>query len=360
MKILSFYIGKQYLKWFFVILLGILSVVFVFDCIELLRRTSAKPEVTYGIVLLMAFLNLPDVGQKILPFIALFASMLTLWKLTRTQELIIVRAIGVSVWQFLNPLLICTLALSAFYLCAINPLGAIMKKSYKELEERYIDRSALLDLSSAGLWLRQKSADSNLLLHADSVTLDPLTIKPVIAFIFDAQDNYQGRIDAEQAVLQKGKWLISNGWLNKKDSSPQKLQSYELPTDLTMQKIKESMASPNTVSFWELPSFIEALEATGFPGTLHRMLYYSLLAQPIFLCAMVFFAACFSLGMARQGGAFITALGGLCVGSFAFGFNDVVYTLGSNQSLPTLLAAFAVPLIALSAGTTALLHLEDG
>jgi lipopolysaccharide export system permease protein len=90
------------------------------------------------------------------------------------------------------------------------------------------------------------------------------------------------------------------------------------------------------------------------------MLFESLLAQPIFLFAMVLFAACFSLRMARRGGAFFAALSGIAVGSFAFGFNDVVFTLGINQSLPTLLAAFAVPVIAMSAGATALLHLEDG
>ncbi|MBY0428310.1 MAG: LptF/LptG family permease [Alphaproteobacteria bacterium] len=360
MQILPIYIGKQYLKWFLVILVGLLGIVFIFDAIELIRRTSGKPEVTYDIILLMAFLNLAEVGQKIMPFIALFSAMLTLWRLTRTQELIIVRAIGVSVWEFLFPLLICTLGLSVFYLSVINPLGALMKKSYQELEQHYIDRSALLDLSSAGLWLRQQNTDGKFLLHADGVTLDPLTIKPLIAFIYDKEDNFLGRIDAVQAVLEKGHWQITDGWFNWKDKSPQKLTHYDLPTDLTIEKIQESMSSPNTVSFWELPSFITALEATGFPGTRHRMLYYSLLAQPLFLCAMVFFAACFSLGMARQGGAFVTSLAGLCVGSFAFGFNDVVYTLGANQSLPTVLAAFAVPLIALSVGATALLHLEDG
>jgi lipopolysaccharide export system permease protein len=360
MKLLPIYIGKQYLKWFFIILVGLLSVVFIFDALELMRRTSAKPDVTYGIVLLMALLNLPDIGQKILPFIALFAAMLTLWRLTRSQELIIVRAIGVSVWQFLLPMLVCTFALSIFYLFAVNPLGALMKKSYQAMEEHYIDRSALLELSSAGLWLRQSNADAKVLLHADAVTLEPLTLKPVIIFMYDTNNNYTGRIDADNAVLKKGAWEIKAGWLNLKDNAPQKIADYSLPTELTIEKIQESMAIPNTVSFWELPSFIDALEATGFPGINHRMLYYSLLAQPIFLCAMVFFAACFSLGMARHGGAFVTALAGLCVGSFAFGFNDVVYTLGANQSLPALLAAFAVPLIALSAGTTALLHLEDG
>jgi lipopolysaccharide export LptBFGC system permease protein LptF len=64
--------------------------------------------------------------------------------------------------------------------------------------------------------------------------------------------------------------------------------------------------------------------------------------------------------MARRGGVMSAILTGLFVGAFAYGFNDVVTTLGNGQSLPTLLAAFAVPVIALSGAVTALLHLEDG
>jgi lipopolysaccharide export system permease protein len=359
MRILSYYIGLNYLKWFVVILLGLLATVFVFDAIELLRRAASK-EVTYDIILTMAFLNLPTTGQKILPFIALFAAMLTLWRLTRTQELVIVRAVGVSVWRFLAPILLVTAALSLFYLFAINPLGALMKKSYHDLEEHYLERSEFLDLSSSGLWLRQSSEGKRFLLHADQVTLEPLVIKPVIAFVFDDQNHYLGRIDAEKGVLNNHFWDIQNAWFNWKGKKAEKVASYHLPTDLTMEKIQESMESPGSVSFWELPEFIRALEATGFSGIHHRMQFYSLLAQPLFLCAMVLFAACFSMRMARRGGVFVAIMLGLFVGSFAFGFNDVIMALGSGQSLPVVLAAFAVPVIALSGGATALLHLEDG
>lgn len=360
MRILPLYIGRTYLKWFLIILIGLLGVVFIFDVIELLRRSSGKIGITYSIILTMAALNLPEIGQKILPFIALFATMMTLWRLTRSQELIVVRASGVSVWQFLMPILGITVLLSGFYLFAVNPLGALMKKSYRDLEDRYIERSAMLDLSSAGLWIRQANESKQFLLHADSVTAPPMKLWNVMALVYDHNEKYLGRIDAETAMLENGKWQLHNAWVNDADKKPEKVAQYDINTALTFEKIQESMSPPNTVSFWELPGFISALEATGFPGRYHRMRFESLLAQPFFLCAMVLLAACFSLGLARSGGAFKAALVGIGIGSFAFGFNDMILTLGINQSLPTLLAAFAVPVIALSAAVTALLHLEDG
>ncbi len=346
--------------WFLLMLAGMLMIVFVFDCIELLRRTSDKPEVTYSIILTMAALNLPGIGQKILPFIALFAAMLTLWNMTRTQELIIVRAIGVSVWQFLTPLLVTTMALGIAFITIINPLGALMEKAYQDLETKYIDRSVLMDISSSGLWLRQQNGDDSYLLHADSVSANPFTIRPLMAFIFDADGKYKGRIDAESAELKDHKWLIRNAWYNQRGQQPSQVAESTLDTQLSLEKIQESMAPPNTVGFWELPSFIAALKATGFPPTRHLIQFFTLLAQPFFLCAMVLFAAAFSLGLVRSGRALYSALIGVGVGSFAFAFNDVILTLGINQTLPTWLAAFAAPMIALSFGATALLHLEDG
>ncbi|HVY12532.1 MAG TPA: LptF/LptG family permease [Alphaproteobacteria bacterium] len=359
MRTLPLYISRHYLAAFLLILLGILGVIFVFDVIELLRRSAWK-DTSFGIILIMGLLHLPDIVQKILPFIALFAAMLTLWRLTRSQELIVVRASGVSVWQFLTPMLITTLLLGLFYLFAINPLGTLMKSAYRELENKYIENSTITDLSSAGLWLRQKEGDTNVLLHADSVSLNPFTIKPVIAFMYDAKNNYLGRLDADSAVLQNKQWLIAPGWRNWKDKPPEKTGPTTIPTTLSLAKIQESMSAPGVVSFWEFPHFISALEATGFPGTRHRMMFHGLIAQPLFLCAMVIAAACFSLGMARRGDAFFWALAGLFVGSFAFGFNDVIQALGTNQAIPTWLAAFAVPVITASAGMAVLFHLEDG
>lgn len=359
MRTLPFYISRHYLMAFLLILSSLLGIVFIFDVIELLRRTAVK-DVDIGVIFLMGVLHLPDIGQKILPFIALFAAMLTLWRLTRSQELIVVRATGVSVWQFLTPMLVTTLALGLFYLFAINPLGALMKRAYGELENKYIDNSAILDLSSSGLWLRQKDGERRFLLHADTVSVNPFTIKPLIAFIYDKNDQYLGRIDANSAVLQDKQWIIPEGWMNWKDKPAQKIGQTAIPTNLSLHKIQESMAAPGSVSFWELPHFISALEATGFPGLTHRMMYHELIVQPFFLCAMVVCAACFSLGMARRGTAFLSALAGLFAGSFAFGSNDMVLTLGTNQALPTWLAATAVPLITASVAMAALFHLEDG
>ena len=73
-------------------------------------------------------------------------------------------------------------------------------------------------------------------------------------------DHYLGRVDAPQAVLQDGAWDVPDAWINWDQQPAQHVDDWRLPTTLTLGKIQESMAAPNTISFWELPRFIRALE----------------------------------------------------------------------------------------------------
>jgi lipopolysaccharide export LptBFGC system permease protein LptF len=75
---------------------------------------------------------------------------------------------------------------------------------------------------------------------------------------------------------------------------------------------------------------------------------------------MVFFAASFALRMNRRGGVTAMIIAGVLLGSFIYTLNNVVDALGVNQTLPVVLAAWAIPAVALALGNAALLHMEEG
>ena len=130
--------------------------------------------------------------------------------------------------------------------------------------------------------------------------------------------------------------------------------------DLTPEKIQESFASPETLSFWDLPDFIRTLESTGFSALSHRIYFLTLLAQPLLLASMVLFAAAFSLRQTRRGGTAIMVMAGILTGFLLFILNDIVIALGLTEALPAAMAAWSPACVALLIGTGTLLHLEDG
>jgi len=62
-KTLSFYIARQFFTWFCGVYGTMLSISFLLDYIELLRRGATKAGVTLGVLLEMAALKLPHTAQ---------------------------------------------------------------------------------------------------------------------------------------------------------------------------------------------------------------------------------------------------------------------------------------------------------
>ncbi|MCH8890357.1 MAG: LptF/LptG family permease [Myxococcales bacterium] len=109
-------------------------------------------------------------------------------------------------------------------------------------------------------------------------------------------------LDAASATLHDGYWELRSAWISEPQQRPQRFANYRLPTDLTLESIQDGFASPETMSFWDIPAFIRPLESAGFTAHRHRLYWHALLATPVLLCAMVLIAATFSLRPARRGG----------------------------------------------------------
>lgn len=360
-KTVSIYIGRQFLFWFSVVFMTLLGLVVLVDTIELLRRGAGKPDATMTVIASMALLRLLFLAQEIVPFAVMFGGILTFLRLTRNNELIVVRAAGVSVWQFLLPAICIALAIGALKTTIVNPVSAVLMSQFEELEGKYFTgRSSLLAVSSTGVWLRQASNEQQAVIHAVRVDPEKLRLGDVVVFIFKGEDRFTKRIDAATAELKSGYWLLRNVSITGPDTALQRLDSYELSTDLTPERIQESFASPETVSFWQLPRFIRVLEDTGFSALPHRLHFQALIAEPVLLVAMVLIAATFSLRLTRRGGTLMLLGAGVLTGFLLYLLTNVVHALGLGANVPVSLAAWTPAGVSLMFGIAMLLHLEDG
>ena len=359
--IMFFYIARHFLLWFGATFLLFITLIFMIDMIELLRRSSGKADVSFELVLAMTAMKLPFLAQATVPFGILFGGMMCFWRLNRTSELVSIRAAGVSVWQFLAPALIVALLIGTVRLAVINPVAAAMYARWQQLESRYLKRrSSILALSNTGVWLRQIDKSGHTVIHAAHVSPDKLVLHRVMVLLYEGKDRFASRIDAQTAILKGGHWVLQNAQLFSPDKGTRTVKSFRLKTNLTLNKIQESFSSPETISIWELPRFIRDLEKAGFSGLSHRLHFHSLTAEPLLLCAMVLIGAVFSLRHNRKSGAVIAVAGGIVTGFLLFFVSKLILNLGGSGSLPIVLAAWIPAGACAMLGLTALFHLEDG
>ena len=356
------YVGRQFLLWFVIIAASMAVVIFLIDLLELLRRAGGKPDATFSVVLHMALLRLPHLVQEAAPFLVLFAALVCFVRLTRSQELVIARAAGMSVWQFLMPALVAGATIGILKIAVLNPAAALMLSQSEAMEGRYLTgQTSLLAVSGSGIWLRQVDPTGRQsVIHAPRVDPETMTLDQVTVFTFEGNDHFIGRIDAEHARLADGQWEFTNAWMTGPDRPDQFVEHHTMATDLTPATIQESFASPETVSFWQLPNFIRVTEATGFSARPHILRFHALLAEPVLMVAMILIGAVFSLRQTRRGGTIVMVTAGALTGIGIFFFTSVVQALGLGDSIPILFAAWMPAGFGLLIGLTLILHQEDG
>jgi lipopolysaccharide export system permease protein len=355
------YLTRIFVSRFLVLFAGIAAIVMLVTTIDMLDQLASKKGASLLVAAEMALLRLPQLSQEVMPFAVLFAAMATFWRMTRTNELVVARAAGVSVWQLLAPAVLAALIIGVLTTTVLNPVSAVFLKRFEQLEARYTgDENAALAVSETGLWLRQAGAGGREVIHAQRVRQADMTLFDVIVFRFRDTGAFESRLDAERAQLADGQWVLHEVLRTAPGRQGRFQDRATVATDLTPDKIYDSFAPPETISFWRLPDFIQLLENAGFAAEPHRLQWHRLLSQPVLLAGMVLLAAIFSLRPHRRGGVAATIALGVLTGFGVFVLSNLVFAFGLSAKIPVVLAAWTPPIVVLMLGVAMLLHLEDG
>src|SRR5947207_14228297 len=144
------YVAKRFL----VAILGAFAVcavlIFMIDMVELLRLSRRATDISIFAVLSIALLRLPAYTEILLAFAVLVGGMGALLSLNRKSELIVMRAGGMSVWQFLRPGLVVTLVLGIIAVTVYNPLAAAARSESERLVAEAFGRGEAGLLATTG------------------------------------------------------------------------------------------------------------------------------------------------------------------------------------------------------------------
>ncbi len=363
---LSAYIARAFTGAALAMLAAMSALVMLFDFIELLRRAAQRTDVGLGLVVEIALMRLPYYMLQILPFAVLVGGIVAFWRLTRSSELIVARAAGVSAWQFLSLPVASAIALGLAATGGLSPLSSVLFARASMLDNVYLRHTTSVTLAGGQLWLRQ--ADRALdpqgvaIIHARGVELQGrvIAVSDVSVFRLDAADRLLSRIEATNATLNRGSWRFFGARTITPDHLPVQVGEMKLATNLTANRVQESFQSPETLSVWALPGFIALLESAGFSSVRHRLHFQALLALPLLCGTMALVAAGFSMRQTRRGGVARMVGSGVAAGFVLFTVSKVAEEFGQSGALPAVLAAWAPAAAGLMLAVSLLLHLEDG
>lgn len=364
---LTLYIARLYISIFLKVMLVIILLILLFDGIENLRRFSGRTDDLTEIFIYTIF-KLPTVLNKVLPLAVLISSLVLFLGLSRSSELVVSRAAGISALRLLQVPIIVSLLLGAFVLLVLNPIVASTSKQVDQMKDDLLGQARdFASISEEGVWLRQADATQQIVIQALRADSEGTALYGVTFHVFTNDNNLTERIAADRAELRPGFWQLTD--LTRWKIAPEGSQlvdltisqeSAEIPTYLTQDQILDSFAPPETISIYALSGFITKMEQSGFTATRHKQFLQSALAQPFLFVAMVLIGAGFSMRHIRFGQTGLMVLFAILSGFALFFFKDIADSLGAAGEVPNYIAAWTPPTAAILMSLGLLLHLEDG
>ena len=363
---LSLYVARRFALAFALVFSIFFALMFLIDLLEQIRRFSAA-QITLSQAMGLSLLNTPQSVYRILPLIAILASVALFLGLARTSELVVIRAAGRSALRTLVAPVTATILIGALAVAVFNPLVAATSKRYEAQADRFRrGDGSVLSVTREGLWLRQGGADGQTVIHATSANPDGTVLHEVTFLTFAGAQGPTRRIEAAQAELARGAWLLSTAkdWHfdpgRNAELDATTADRLTLPSDLTPDRIRAGFGTPSSISIWQLPGFIADLERAGFSARKHSVWFQTELALPLLLAAMVLVGAGFTMRHARSGGTGLMVLMAMASGFAIFFLRNFALVLGENGQIPVAMAAWIPPVAATLLALSLLLHLEDG
>ena len=356
-KKINLYIAKNFLVKFLQITLAFSLLIFFVNLLEALDK-GASSNAPFAIIVAMAFLQVPDFLNDIVPSMVLFAAIITFFLLSLKSEITIIRSCGYSLWHIAQPVAVSAFLLGIFWITIFGPASILMARQFDSLEGKYIrNELRTVTITTNGIWLKQPSLQKQgeeLVIQARKVYRENTELDEVSVWFFDADGRFYKKLDAKKMLLEDDKWLLSNVILNDADSLNSKMISYVIPTnlkpDFVMDKIVSNFQNVKLFSLFELPQLISSLEAAGFQSVKFEVYFQSLLSKPILFLSMVLIACYFGINNFRDRKAIFALFMGVICGLGLYIFLSIINALGSSRLIPIFASTWVITFICIAIG----------
>jgi lipopolysaccharide export system permease protein len=337
-----------------------MSLIFMIDMVDLLRQARNTATITFGQLVWIGFLRLHAIAEILIPFAVLVGSIGALMSLSRKSELAVIRASGMSVWQFLRPGLTVAFLVGVASVVIYNPLVALATATAERIMAETFGSETSFMNGSVGNWLRQDGMDGPSVMSARAVANQGMSLAGVTIYQYDSEGRFRDHIRADKATLGDGYWDLMKVVVARPGREEEQYRNYKLSTNLDREHALEAYGTVNTVSVFDLPAVIETVERSKLPSAKFRVQFETLTSRPLLLVAMVLLAATVSLRSFRQGGIQTMVATGVIGGIGFFLLTEISRQIGLAGLAPAAVAIWLPIVVACLGSIMVLLHQEDG
>lgn len=345
MTILARYCSKEFFRYLVMIVLSFIGLYLIIDFFERIRMFISNQATAYQMLSFFAF-NIPMIMWQMLPASVLMAALVSFSSLSRNNEIMAMKACGVSLYRLAYPIIIIAAVISGFAFIVSEFVTPYTNQQAKHIKLVEIQKQEPVGSFKANqIWYRAPEGIYNIkVFDARTDSLRGITLYQV-----DNHLRLVKRLDAERAEWRNGKWVMYNvmvtNLMSKMFPESHFLTSQTVSLSTRPDNFKAGQKDADDMGYMELRRYVREMQANGYDATSYLVDLYGKLAFPLanIIMAVIGFAS------ALQGIKTSNKTQGLAAG-IVIGFSywivfAFMISIGHAGGLPPLLAAWSANLL---------------
>ena len=340
-NLLDWYVGKTYVQIFAMAFVGLLGIFYIASFLDLSDKLF-KGQTTGGMLLRYFWYATPQYVYYVTPIAALVATLVSIGLLTKSSELVVMSACGISLYRSALPL---------FF------LGAIWSGLLFGMQERFLapanrEAAALRHVIRGGSpqtfdvlnrrWLVSRGGD---IYHYQGYDPNRRVLSGLSVYDLDpARWTLNARLFTAQATFVNPEWESAGGWLRRFDGEDDR-GTYRpfnsLPLELESDEyFNTEQPNADRMNYQQLKLYISELRSSGFNVVPYAVALHRKLSFPFVTTIMTLIAVPFAVTTGKRGALYGIGVGIALAISYWL-FFSVFAAIGTAGLITPPLAAWA-------------------
>jgi lipopolysaccharide export system permease protein len=340
-RVLHRYILREYLKAFG---LSLSSLILIYVIVLFLQKVNVfiKNDAPFFLIFEYLLYKIPEVTfQFTLPYGVLLATLLTLGSLSRNSEITAMKAGGVSLYRITYPIFIFAFVISIVSFFGNEYLVPLANQSTRYLLDVKVKKEEPTGFfKNYKIWYRS----GNRIFNIQMVEVGKKILRDLTIYELNDQFRCIRRTDAKEAKWANGKWQFSQGATRNFDANGSvqmtPFEEIDFPMKENWESFQNIERASDEMSFAELSTYIQNIQASGYDATRYLVDLYSKLSYCLLPLIMVLIGIPFALKTGRSGGVALSVGVSVTIG-FAYGVTFYVFlSFGKSGILAPFLASW--------------------
>ena len=352
------YVSRLFLGRLGIILFSFAALLQVFDLLKNADKVMQRHGENILALMHYAGLRLPETISFLLPLCVLMASLLTLTRLAQHNELLALKAAGLSIYRLLLAFMPAALVISGLHFLLSDQIMPIAKRAMIQWDAQSQVSQTNGPKKDRATWLRSGST----VVRVESVASEGTELRGITLFLRDAKGNLVERVTGRAARHAAGQWELfdvqSTAW--PVGQLPEVTRSDRMPwaSDLRPSLLVSLSTPPSGLSLQQLTALADNPEIGEHPGYFYETWLHKKISVPFVSLLMILLAAPMAQTLRQSHSITASFAAGLGLGFIYLIADGVILTLGEAGTFHPILAAWVPVLLFASIGGSTLISME--